>query len=430
MAYGAWFQEIVVRGYRVYLPGLGVPCIGPVNASCDFLTGPTSLAQLKVGRINGDDPIPGTISTSSVSIGTGSKVFTIDLSITAFGSNDFVKLASISQPTNFVGGTISSLVDTTLTITVPTGSACFTAGGSSSPCTGGSGSYSDWQLIEHSPNGWFQTGGRTRQRTSDGIGWDFRGSKFVYTMDGPSPITLSQSYFDACALSNADVNAPLLNIQTGAPVSNISADGCGYTGRLTSMIGGGVPSIFEFNKIIRAPLDIFNPVSSASVSSLAIRYNYMQSVCTTALSFGLHADGMQTVNWDNTNIEGYNNVIAIQCMGSNPSTVSAVINWGPVATFNGDIYFHDSIFIGGGFSVFAGDPGCTVCTGTIRFVNIYISNPVFQSDAFGNQGFITPNQAAWPNLSVPSVQSAGVNAGPLTMRWNNKGVVTTVTHIP
>ena len=72
------------------------------------------------------------VSTTSVAIGTGSKVFTVaaDLSLSA---GQFILIASDASPTvNYMWGTIASYSSTTLTVTVAT--------------IGGSGTLADWTM--------------------------------------------------------------------------------------------------------------------------------------------------------------------------------------------------------------------------------------------------------------------------------------------
>lgn len=94
---------------------------GPAGASGP--TGPTGL---------GYTPLT---STTSVTIGTGSKTFTVNVtaSQTAFAVGQTVRAFSTSDPTKFMTGNISTFMSNSLSITVAS--------------LGGSGTYSDWQIV-------------------------------------------------------------------------------------------------------------------------------------------------------------------------------------------------------------------------------------------------------------------------------------------
>lgn len=94
---------------------------GPAGAS--GATGPTGL---------GYTPLT---STTSVTIGTGSKTFTVNVtaSQTAFAVGQTVRAFSTSDPTKFMTGNISTFMTNSLSITVAS--------------LGGSGTYSDWQIV-------------------------------------------------------------------------------------------------------------------------------------------------------------------------------------------------------------------------------------------------------------------------------------------
>jgi hypothetical protein len=137
----------------------------------------------------------------------------------------------------------------------------------------------------------------------------------------------------------------------------------------------------------------------------------------------------QIVGWNDTNLNYDNNDMRIECGSSTyPSAVTGPLNIGVSAAFTGTVNFRRNITRGGSYSVFTGDPGCP-CSGTINLEGNFTANAVFQSDMFGNGGFLYPNQAAYPNLTIPSVRSAVSNQA-LNFRWNNAGVTTTVTSVP
>jgi hypothetical protein len=80
-------------------------------------------------------------SATSLAIGTGSKVFTVEEG-KAFRAGDYVLVTSDANPTvNGMGGQVDSYSDTTLTITVPSGG------------TLGSGTYADWTIRISGPAG-------------------------------------------------------------------------------------------------------------------------------------------------------------------------------------------------------------------------------------------------------------------------------------
>ena len=76
-------------------------------------------------------------SATSFTIGTGSKAFTTAsglpiIAYVAIGSSKRYRVYSLANPTNFMAGTVTSYASTTLTINVDT--------------TGGSGTFTDWQI--------------------------------------------------------------------------------------------------------------------------------------------------------------------------------------------------------------------------------------------------------------------------------------------
>lgn len=404
--------------YSAPLPSPGTPCAGAISVSCNFITGRTSSNPLKRYAISTGTAIT-EISTSTVSVGTGTKIFTIDLSKGSYGTNDNITIASAVDAANQqMSGTVTSLVGTTLTLNVTSKIGSVTA--------------SDWELLTHLPSGWFLSGASVRARTGDSIDWDFRGMPANVRIDGTTFLTISQSLFDACGLPT-DINAALIDNRSATSWSgdHNELDGCGYTGRLTRMVGsdasGPAPILFEYNKITNAPLDVISGITgSSSFAKSTFRYNYLQSTCTTALAFGLHVDIFQLVGWDLSDLEIYNNVAAIQC--SDPvtgSTTTSPFNIGLSASFTGDAYTHDNVAYGGGYTAITSGSG----SGTLRYNNIWLQDATFQSDGNGNGGFLNPNAPAYTSLTVTNIFS-NKNGAQLNFRWNNAGVTTTVTHIP
>ena len=196
-----------------------------------------------------------------------------------------------------------------------------------------------------------------------------------------------------------------------------------------SAAAGASPTLFEYNYIRRAPLDVLDPDPSSAVASVVIRYNFLQSTCTTLRSFGLHADVTQVVGWAVAALEYHNNVMRLDCPDTPYlSSVTGPLNFGVSTTVSGDAYFHDNIMYGGSYSVFHGDPGGTP-TGTIRFINNYSCNTNFPTDIFGNGGFLYFGIPAYPNLTITNVYGACSNQQ-LNFRWNDGGVSSVVTQVP
>jgi hypothetical protein len=116
--------------------------VNQITANDIILVGYGSITQGPTGPTGPQGPVGATgvgyvnlSSTSSVAIGTGSKVFTTNIAntATAFAVGQRVRAASTATPANFMEGVIASFSGTTLTITVD--------------FTGGSGTLASWNIV-------------------------------------------------------------------------------------------------------------------------------------------------------------------------------------------------------------------------------------------------------------------------------------------
>ncbi len=424
----AQMPGIATNVHQTYKPPLaapGIPC-GPVRVNCDFITGRTSSNPLKKGFITDGPPIVG-ISSTSVTVGLGVKVFTVDLSKDYFGTNDSVIFASAADPTNQqMTGSVTSLVGTTLTVNVT--------------AKVGSATASDWNEIFHLPGGWFPSGGAIRARTADAVDWDFRGITQNFRLDGATFILISQSLVNACGLTNPDINVALFDNRSAASFSmtNTEIDGCNYTGRFAT-IGGNTtspcPITFQYNKLHRLPGDIISGCVGIAATTFSHSYNYLQTSCTTLLSFGQHTDGWQMTAWQAGDLEIKNNVVSLSCLNNlTGSTVTAPFNITVTAAFAGTVNVHENIAYGGSKTNYAVTPVCPCPAGAMIFRNIYIAYTLFPTSIYYDGGFLYEGgpgavNAAYPNLTVTNIFNA-FTGRPLNFIWNDAGTQKTVFHIP
>lgn len=357
--------------FGVYRPPLAFPGIPGI----DFVVGRTSTNTLSVGLIPLSLPVAG-VSSTSVTIGTGSKVFTVDASkLTPFNvvATNRIGLASAANSTNFLKGTVTSLVGSTLTINVPVGG------------TGGSGAFTDWELIEHLPPQCAYdaaaTGIRTGSATSDFsiIDWDFRGLDSCFYLQQTKTITFSQCLFD---LTNyvTDTNVPFMANRSGAPpfiVQNCTFNGANSTLNVTKCLGGTC-ILCEYSDFQAWPMDWadLNPVAGTTTN---IRFNRVVITSSTLAAYGLHADGMQSTSWTTGiafNI--YNNNITMLTPPPGGSGVSFVFNIGAATgDWTAPTSIHDNIIGGGAFNIAAQQNSGHVNTSSISFTNNYCSDGIF-----------------------------------------------------
>lgn len=333
-------MPLLLGTYRPPLPN-GIPGI-------DFAVGRTSTNPLRRAVTVDDTPLAG-LSTSSVTIGTGSKVFTIDLAVGAdpganvtYDANDNIKLVSAADNANFVKGTVTSLVGTTLTINVAS--------------VGGSGTKADWSLAEHLPaQQSYSTGSGIIRTGSSGADfsitdWDYRQVSGVQYGQLSKAISYSQCLFALRGISSANANQVFIGVRSGTP--NISVSRCSFLGEnsilgMPACVGGGVV-LFEYCDISGWPSDIFNLTPVASLDTI-IRYNKVQSAASADSSSGLHADCFQMTSWPTGNsLQIYGNKLEMLAPHTGGVGVTGAFNLGTQkGDWVADVQINDNWIIGG-----------------------------------------------------------------------------------
>lgn len=395
---------VAVTGFvRPILASPGTPCPGALTSGCDFATGRTSTNPLSIGlNVAATTPITG-VSSSSNTVGTGTKTFTITSSL-VLSPTDNIILASTGDPTTFVKGTVTNYTSGTLTMSVVS--------------VGNSGAVvSAWDLVEHLPSGFsdgnilFTSGstssGSTLPFTSTAgvsnnlpiyggnipanttiasfvvntsitlsqaisgtvpsgapinidnfirvgstttpisiVDWDFTQNGFGawFSTQQTEPITVSQSLFSMCNIG--PVNQPFWTLGSGTPtysMSHIEINGC------DNSVANGINKTFGGNAILveycychNQPNDWADPNPVASQTSI-FRYNY---VTVSASIPALHPDGMQLNVWNTGNgLQVYNNVIQSSGFVGGAQDLIA-LNWGTAnGVWSASAIVHDNILL-------------------------------------------------------------------------------------
>jgi hypothetical protein len=382
----------------------------------DIPVGRTSTNPLSIAVANSSAPITA-LSSSSVAVGTGAKVFTIDTSKSVFTATDKITLASTANPSNSMTGTVTSLVGTTLTLNITS--------------VTGSGTFDDWQCTLHLPSQCSYDsnpgvlGLRTGSASADFTisDWDFRGLDACFYLQNDHKVTFSQCLFD---LSNYTVsNAPFMAPRSGTPtfaVQNCTFDGAGNTINVTRCLGGKIV-LCEYNDFIAWPMDWCDPNPVASITT-NIRFNRVVIAGTTLDSYGLHSDGMQITEWDDGDgLNIHNNVIITLTPPASGSSVTGALNMGAITgNWSAPANVYENIFITNGatYALFLSN-GAFTNSAAVTFTNNYVSGY--------STGPLYNGAAVLEMLSIPELYSS-VDGSVLTMSYNNGSVTTNTTHIP
>ncbi len=353
----------------------------------DYVVGRTSTNQLRVAVTNGS-PILSNLSTTSVTIGTGSKVFTINTALSSFSGSDVnngadnITLASHANNANFMKGTVTSLVGSTLTINVTS--------------VGGSGTFTDWECIIHLPSNCSYDGSVTGLRTGSNstnfsiVDWDFRGMNSIFFLQNTHSTQFSQCLFD---LSGYSISGTPAFMSQRSGTGDFSIDHCTFDGLNSiypvSCFGGGLVTC-QYSDCINWPVDWMDG-GAVSGKKTTIQYNRV-NVASTATTGGLHADCIQITSWgDTTGLDIHHNVFSIPATtppGSG-TLVNSCIN---IGSNSGDILapvtINNCILSGGGYQQYFenkhnGTPAGSITVGGNVYGGGWNFGPTYSGSAAG-----------------------------------------------
>lgn len=427
--------EAYRQGFRPTFTAPGVPCAGStITTACDFATGRNSVADLKKlvhpGSVGG--PFCG-ISSSAVAIGTGSKSFTIIggqpfavSSSAPFEVGGWAKLQSQADSANYLWGTVTAWNGTTLTINVPTGAnAC----GVGVPCSGGSGTPSDWCLGVNIPNGGsFDAAQGIRISNVTVTDWDMRGGAINwYVQGGTSNVTFTQNVID-CAASTYYGTGPFFGKRANNATFTFTRNSVDCTGATPSytLLGHNLVEA-QYNYVLNWPGDFYLPGDSGDIDTIAaplnVQFNYVQS---SAAGTTGHADVMQIVRA--TGRPSFNvdhNVFIMPTAppaGSGGLTAPIIFTANAAANWAVPTFINNNILRGGSYNMYFFID--------LPFVNegaITVGENMYVGDA--QNGALYNGARVMPNLTISGLKNFRTGL-PQSFQYNNGTTTTTVFSIP
>lgn len=282
---------ILLGVYRPFFTSPGIPSI-------DFPVGRISTNQLSIAVAAGSPPILA-LSSTSVTIGTGTKTFTINTALSIFTATDNITLASTANNSNFMTGTVTSLVGTTLTLNIAS--------------VGGSGTFSDWECILHLPAQCAYDGAQVAIRTGSGTAdfsitdWQFSSIPAVFFIQNNHKVTFSQCLFDWNAfIYLTPPTGPYIARRSasggGEPtfsMDHCTMDGTGSNSGLTCL-GSNLASV-TYCYFLNVPTDWWDQAPAATGIDTLIAYNRVVVSSMASPSSGVHSDCIQMVQYASEN---------------------------------------------------------------------------------------------------------------------------------
>ncbi len=355
--------------YKPVFTAPGIPGI-------DYAVGRTSSNNLKKAIISTSTNITG-ISTSSVSIGTGSKVFTIDLSKSSTEANSTIELTSAGSPSNKMSGTVTSLVGTTLTVNVTTAT--------------GSGTFSDWKLSAHYPPNSFELTQQLRHGSTVApwtvADWDFRGMFAIHWIQNTMKVTFSQCLFDMRAFnySNYTGVGPFIGVRSGTAtfeMDHCTVEGAWTTAPLTCH-GTGLVSC-TYCHYSGLPADWLAGGLGGPAVDREIAYTVVHVVDSADVTSGYHADCMQFFQGmgTSTSLHIHHCVFAIEPTPPNGIGITAPMNWSleniGSPNWSTPTTMDNVILTGGSYNIYCiHGAGTTVSADIDLGANIYLGGGLF-----------------------------------------------------
>lgn len=357
----------------------GIPCGSIYVSTCDYPTGRTSTNQFRVAVSNGSDVLSN-FSASSITIGTGAKVATIDTSLSAFDPTDLITLTSRANSANFISGTVTSLVGTTLTMNITS--------------VGGSGTFSDWDCTHHLPAGSGYDAGVSGIRIGSNSApitvtdWDFDGVNAVIYIQQSQHVSFVQTRF---GLSNFSfVNAPYIATRSGSAtysLTNVTIEGySSFVGGATMALGNGLLSC-SYCWIKNWPgSDVYNGAGVAGQAT-TLEYSVFDNVSTLDGSHGLHSDFSQ-LNLRAGTALNIHHVIATLPTTTPPggTDVDSILLWSSInGAWDATTSINNVIFYGGGYVIHvfqgANPANAPVAFGENVYFGAWAFGPTYTTDA-------------------------------------------------